>query len=337
MEFLKTKKLIEMMVASKIVPGVNYLIFKNNDIWQNTVGLSQIIPQPVPLKADAIYDLASLTKVIGTTNVLLKLADEGKIAFNDALKMYLPEFLDKRVKLSDLLTHTSGIKGWIANRDQLNARELLQAIINLPVTEEFEHKVRYADTNFILLGLVLEKIYQQDLQDIIMHEVIKPAGLKATSFAPDANKTVPTAMNQQGIMLCGVVHDPKARVLGKSCGSAGLFSNIADLYRLAQGYVGLRDDILPFGSATLSELYKIKTPAKLHARSWGWDLCFDPSDHHTLIYHTGFTGTFMLLDKVKKTGLIVLTNRIYPSGHNLIFLKMRQKIIESFLLENSII
>ncbi|MCT7710756.1 MAG: serine hydrolase, partial [Lactobacillus iners] len=194
-----------------------------------------------------------------------------------------------------------------------------------------------ADTNFILLGLVLEKIYQQDLQDIIMHEVIKPAGLKATSFAPDANKTVPTAMNQQGIMLCGVVHDPKARVLGKSCGSAGLFSNIADLYRLAQGYVGLRDDILPFGSATLSELYKIKTPAKLHARSWGWDLCFDPSDHHTLIYHTGFTGTFMLLDKVKKTGLIVLTNRIYPSGHNLIFLKMRQKIIESFLLENSII
>ena len=195
MEFLKTKKLIEMMVASKIVPGVNYLIFKNNDVWQNTVGLSQIIPQPVPLKADAIYDLASLTKVIGTTNVLLKLADEGKIAFNDTLKMYLPEFLDKRVKLSDLLTHTSGIKGWIANRDQLNARELLQAIINLPVTEEFEHKVRYADTNFILLGLVLEKIYQQDLQDIIMHEVIKPAGLKATSFAPDANKTVPTAMN----------------------------------------------------------------------------------------------------------------------------------------------
>ena len=155
MEFLKTKKLIEMMVASKIVPGVNYLIFKNNNVWQNTVGLSQIIPQPVPLKADAIYDLASLTKVIGTT--------------------------------------------------------------------------------------------------------------------------------------------------------------------------------------TLSELYKIKTPAKLHARSWGWDLCFDPSDHHTLIYHTGFTGTFMLLDKVKKTGLIVLTNRIYPSGHNLIFLKMRQKIIESFLLENSII
>lgn len=61
---------------------------------------------------------------------------------------------------------------------------------------------------------------------------------------------------------------------------------------------------------------------------------FDPEDQHPLIFHTGFTGTFILIDRQKQTAMIVLTNRVHPTGHNQIFLTMRQRIVDSFLAEN---
>lgn len=136
--------------------------------------------------------------MLGTTNVFLKLKEEGKLNFTEPLKDFIPEFKDERIRLSDLLTHTSGIRGWIPNRDELAAPDLLKAIIGLPVTDEFKTKMRYADTNFILLGLVLEKIYGLPVQDIIMQEIILPAKLKETTFHPKASECVPTALTEKG-------------------------------------------------------------------------------------------------------------------------------------------
>lgn len=205
------------------------------------------------------------------------------------------------------------------------APELLNAIVGLPVTDEFENKMRYADTNFILLGLVLEKIYGLSVQEIIEKEIILPAKLRETTFYPKKDECVPTAFTEEGQLLQGIVHDPKARVLGKDCGSAGLFSNLEDLIKISQSYLGLRDDVLPLSQDTIAGLFEVETLKKVHPRSWGWDLRFDPEDNHPLIYHTGFTGTFMLLDRLNQTAMIVLTNRIHPSGHNHVFLAMREK------------
>ena len=156
-EFFKTQHLIEEMVSERIVPGVNYAFIKEKQVFSSTVGFASLMPDVKQLSPFALYDLASLTKVLGTTNVFLKLKENGKLNFTEPLKQFIPEFKDERVRLSHLLTHTSGIRGWIPNRDQLSASELLKAIISLPVTDEFETKMRYADTNFILLGLVLKK------------------------------------------------------------------------------------------------------------------------------------------------------------------------------------
>ena len=240
-EFFKTQHLVESMVSERIVPGVNYAFIKKKQVFTSTVGFASLIPKVEQLSPFALYDLASLTKVLGTTNVFLKLKEEGKLNFTEPLKDFIPEFKDERIRLSDLLTHTSGIRGWIPNRDELAAPDLLKAIIGLPVTDEFKTKMRYADTNFILLGLVLEKIYGLPVQDIIMQEIILPAKLKETTFHPKASECVPTALTEKGKMLRGIVHDPKARVLGKDCGSAGLFANLEDLIKITQAYLGLRD------------------------------------------------------------------------------------------------
>ena len=333
-DYFATQNLIESMVTERIVPGVNYAFIKDKQVFTSTVGFASIYPTVTQLSPFAEYDLASLTKVIATENVLLKLYDQGKINFSEPLHQFIPEFSDQRIRLFHLLTHTSGIRGWISNRDQLDHDQLLDAIIHLPVTNEFKAKMRYADTNFILLGLVIKKIFGAPVQDVAMQEVIKPMGLTHTTFHPIKKDCVPTAI-VNGEVLQGIPHDPKARQLGSDCGSAGLFSSMGDLIKLARGYLGLDKTILPYSQQTVSLLFDNKNAVNVKPRSWGWDLRFDPKLHYPIILHTGFTGTLIILDRLKRSGLILLTNRVHPSGHNTIFLAMREKIIQSFLKENS--
>ncbi|WEV71477.1 serine hydrolase [Lactobacillus sp. ESL0785] len=332
-DYSTTQNLIESMVSERIVPGVNYAFIKDKQTFTSTVGFASIYPEVSQLSPFAEYDLASLTKVIATENILLKLYAEGKLNFSEPLHDFIPEFTDKRIRLFHLLTHTSGIRGWIAHRDQLSHDELIDAIIHLPVTDEFEHKMRYADTNFVLLGLVIKKIFKQPVQEVATNEILIPGGLTETTFKPSKSSCVPTAL-YNGQVLQGIPHDPKARQLGSDCGSAGLFSTMADLIKISKGYLGLDPNILPFSQDVVSQLFENKNPAGLKPRSWGWDLRWDPKFHYPLILHTGYTGTLMLLDRIKKTGLILLTNRVHPTGHNQIFLAMREKIIQSFLIEN---
>lgn len=333
-EYFSTQNLIEKMVSSRIVPGVNYAFIKGEQVFTSTVGFSTWVPENVQLSPFAQYDLASLTKVLGTTTVFLQLYEQGRLNFTEPLQQFIPTFKDKRVRLSHLLTHTSGIRGYIENRDQLDAQELIAALIDLPVTAEFDKKVRYSDTNFILLGLVLEVLFDKPVWQIITEQVITPMNLQATTFYPDKNNCVPTTMQEDGTLVQGVVHDPKARVLQEHCGSAGLFSDLNDLVLMAQGYLGLNRKILPLKQDTIADLYTPKTSPRMDFRSWGFDMVFDPIDQHAIILHTGYTGTLIVLDRLMQTGMILLTNRVHPSGNNQIFITARQKIIASFLDEN---
>lgn len=332
-DYSTTQNLIESMVTERIVPGVNYAFIKNKQVFTSTIGFASTYPKVTQLSPFAQYDLASLTKVLITENILLKLYQKEKLNFTEPLIDFIPEFKDPRVRLFHLLTHTSGIRGWIDHRDQLSHDELLNAIIHLPVTNEFEHKMRYADTNFILLGLVIKKIYGRPVQDVGMSEIIAPMDLPDTTFSPVKSNCVPTVwLNNQ--LLQGVPHDPKARQLGNDCGSAGLFSSLLDLIKISQGYLGIEQDTLPLSQEVIAQLFDNKNPEGVQPRSWGWDLRFDPEFHYPLILHTGYTGVLLLLDRVRKSGLILLTNRIHPTGHNQIFLTIRERIIQSFLKEN---
>lgn len=334
-DFSKTQHLIDSMVNNNIVPGANYAFIKGEQVFTSTVGFASIYPKQTQLSPSADYDLASLTKVLATENVLLKLYDQAIINFTEPVNQFIPEIKDDRLRLFHLLTHTSGIKGWIPNRDSLNHDELIASLLKLPITDEFNKKMHYSDINFILLGLVIKQLFNgEPVQKVATNEIFKPMGLTHTTFHPNPVDCVPTSI-VNGKVLQGIPHDPKARQLGEDCGSAGLFSNMDDLIKISRGYLGLDRDILPYSQETVSKLFDIKTPRKVKPRSWGWDLRFDPVFKYPIILHTGFTGTLMILDRIKQSGLILLTNRIHPAGHNLIFLTMRKRIIESFVQENA--
>lgn len=332
-DYSATQTLIESMVSERVVPGVNYAFINNEQIFTSTIGFASIYPTVTQLSPFAEYDLASLTKVLITENILLKLYQKNELNFSEPLHQFIPEFTDERVRLFHLMTHTSGIRGWIEHRDELSHDELLDAIIHLPVTNEFEHKMRYADTNFILLGLVIKKIFGKPVQEVGQTEIIDVMKLTNTTFHPIKSTCVPTALFN-GEVLQGIPHDPKAQQLGSDCGSAGLFSTLNNIVKICKGYLGIDRDILPFSQDIVAQLFDNKNKAGLKPRSWGWDLRFDPLYHYPIILHTGFTGVLILLDRVRKSGLILLTNRVHPTGHNQIFLTIREKIIQSFLKEN---
>lgn len=328
----KTAALLHQLVDQKIVPGVSYAMICQDDIQTEVFGNKQLVPTVKPLEEGALYDLASLTKVIGTTTVILQLLEAKKLRLDDRVAKYLPRFTDQRVTLRHLLTHTSALSGYIKNRDQLPPAELMAALYTLKPAAWLGKKVVYADIGLILLGQIIEAFYHRPVQAVITTEVLRPLGMKASTFTPEKKQCVPTELTATRGLIQGEVHDPKAFILGEHCGSAGLFSNLADLIKFAKWMLAPQTIPGVLAPETVAMLYADHTPTRDLGRSLGWDLRYDRNNTPCL-YHTGFTGTFMLLDQKGKNALIVLSNRVHPSADNEAFLAWRDKIIATYLAE----
>ncbi|WP_125605191.1 serine hydrolase domain-containing protein [Lapidilactobacillus bayanensis] len=329
----QTQQLLRELVTQKIVPGVSYALLNHSEVLTEVSGWREVTPKKEKLRPGLQYDLASLTKVIGTATVIFQLVEAGKLSLSDSVQKYLPEFQDDRVQVWHLLTHTSGVAGYIPNRDQLAAPELKTALLRLPVTATFEQKVVYTDVGLLYLGWIIETIYQQPVQQVIKEQVLQPLELRGATFTPDPANCVPTN-TRTGQLLRGVVHDPKARTLGKNCGSAGLFASLHDLIQFAQWYLGQRPDLAQLISPSfIKGLYADHTRHQL-GRSLAWDLCQPENlQLQPLLYHTGYTGTLLLLDDELQQGLIVLTNRVHPREQNSAFLEWRERIVRQFMQE----
>lgn len=328
----KIAALLHQLVDQKIVPGVSYAMICQDDIQTEVFGNKQLVPTVKPLEEGALYDLASLTKVIGTTTVILQLLEAKKLRLDDRVAKYLPRFTDQRVTLRHLLTHTSALSGYIKNRDQLPPAELMAALYTLKPAAWLGKKVVYADIGLILLGQIIEAFYHRPVQAVITTEVLRPLGMKASTFTPEKKRCVPTELTETRGLIQGEVHDPKAFILGEHCGSAGLFSNLADLIKFAKWMLAPQTIPGVLAPETVAMLYADHTPTHDLGRSLGWDLRYDRNSTPCL-YHTGFTGTFMLLDQKGKNALIVLSNRVHPSADNEAFLAWRDKIIATYLAE----
>ncbi len=319
-DFTETKAQIIDLVNKQIVPGASFGFINGTQTARYVYGNKSWRPTITPLKGDELHDLASLTKVMGTVPLIIKLLNEKKISLHDPIKKYLPEFSDERVELFHLITHTSGIKGFIPNRDELSCDELIYALEKLPVTDNFNKKVVYTDTGLIFLGLVIEKMYQMPVQDAIMKYIVEPEGLTSATFDPEPSRCVPT-YPVDGQMLYGIANDPKARQLGKHCGSAGMFATLDDVMKFAQGMLSPDKEFLYHNFTTLNP-----------GRSLGWDVKPDGSGH--VLFHTGYTGEFLAVDYKHQTAMVVMTNRVHPVQYNQLFLERRDTILETFLNES---
>ncbi|MHA8110852.1 serine hydrolase domain-containing protein [Lactobacillaceae bacterium Melli_B4] len=324
--FTRTMTAIQKMVDDGTVPGASYA-FLDNGQWQtHTIGQRRLSPDEA-LVPGLIYDVASLTKVVATLPVILQLIEDGRLGLHDSISDYLPEWRDSQVQIYHLLTHTSGIEGYIPNRDQLSKPELTHALLTqMHVGPNIDRKMVYADINFIFLGWIAERLLGQPIQDLAVQRVFKPLAMNHSTFTPSPKDCVPTGILSDGKLRQGLVNDPKASVLGKDCGSAGLFTTLADLMRFTEEMLFPSGRILK--PTTIHSLYRDHTLNGQLGRSYGWAFDHLKDD---FIWQTGYTGMALVIDAVKERAFILLSNRTYPKLSES-FISRRNEVINTFLL-----
>lgn len=329
-----TRKLIRRFTEDGTLPGASYAFINQQETRQYREGLAALIPHKEPIIENQQYDVASLTKVMLTTTVILQLLENRVLALDASVQTYLPDFSAGQVTLRHLLTHTSGLNGFIPNRNALSASELKAALLRVPVEDSFGIEAKYTDTNMILLGYIIEVIEKETLSAVFEKRVIQPLNLRYSTFHPaDLAQCAPTEKQPDRGVIRGVVHDPKALVLGDHCGSAGLFSTLNDVSRFSQMLLqkGQLDGIRILQESTVDQLSQDWTPNGKLERSLGWDLKVRKKDCY--LFHTGFTGTFILLDIKKQTAFVFLSNRVHPTSDTPVYLKKRDQLIDTYFAE----
>lgn len=289
-------------------------------------------PVATPVSDSTVWDLASLTKVIGTTSAMVQLVAEGRVALDAPATQYLPRWNAARareVTIRHLLSHSAGLPAWRPlYKESWSAEEAMAQVYDTgPDTTPGERYV-YSDLGFILLGEVVREVSGLPLDSYLLSRVFLPAGMRETRFLPSAlwrSRTAPTEIDPwRQRQLRGEVHDENAFHLGQVAGHAGLFTTARDLTRFAQlllrggwtaSETGARLDILP--EATLRS-FRERQPLGGAHRALGWETPTGSNSAGRKLSaqafgHTGFTGTSLWVDPERDVFVLLLTNRVNPT------------------------
>jgi len=322
----KIDHVVQRGISAGGYPGAAVVVGRRGAaVWEKGFGrLSWEKTSPWVSTDRTIYDLASLTKVVGTTSALMVLYDEGKIHLDDPVSRYIPEFSGgekDRVTLRMLLEHRSGLP---AGRDLWRIahtpEEARAAVISTPLVCEPGRCYEYSDLGADMLGFVVEAASGERLDQFVTERVFTPLGMSDTFFRPaDSLKAriAPTETNSpRGYSLQGEVHDENAFALGGIAGHAGLFSSAADLAVFAQMMLngGQYNGTRVFADYTVA----LFTTRAAGTRALGWDTCGGSGSCGKYLGadafgHTGFTGTSLWLDPDRDMFVILLTNRVHDA------------------------
>lgn len=334
-QYSQTIALLDQMVSSHVVPGVSYAIFDHCQMIYQVLGMAELEPKRIPLRDGMQYDLASLTKVIGTVPIIALLIQSDALSLDDRVDEYLPEINNHEVRVRNLITHTADIEGYIPHRNELPADQLLHDLLTMEhIGPNLNHNILYTDIGFIYLGLIAERIWSQPIQVLSRRHIFQPLGMTRTTYTPHWQDCVPTAIEKKRGLIRGQAHDPKGYILQRHCGSAGLFSTLQDLLKFSHALIETNLDGI-FTTETVNMMFTDQTPLHgLHNRGLGWKLLHaHTADHHSVISHTGFTGTWIILDRQSDQGMVVLSNRVHPDADNDEYLNYRGRIMATYMDE----
>jgi CubicO group peptidase (beta-lactamase class C family) len=299
-------------VAAGRIPGATLgIVTREGARLVSLAGMAALVPEPEPLTRDHWFDLASLTKVIATTTIILRLAEDGRIDLDRPLTDAIPDLRqydvehapERRLTFRDCLmhrTHLPAVEPIYTYGDdpaRLRAFVLQRAwTLGPPV---------YSDINFILLGIAIERITGRGIDAWPL-----PDGLSFSAQGPTVVAT--EACTWRGRVMKGEVHDENAFALGGATGHAGLFGTVDGVLDFAQG-------LLDGSGATPAMLEAIRT-AQGGTRTAGWERRFDgwhggDACSAATIGHTGFTGTGLWIDFDRDLAWTLLTNRVHPTRH----------------------
>ncbi len=312
-------------IASQSLPGGVVLVGRHDRvIFRRAYGFRELAPDREPTTVDTVFDLASLTKPIATATSIMVLVERGAIGLDDPLIKYVRE-CDREGKraitLRHLLLHVSGLPADIAKEDFAHGRaEAIHRICSTSLRAPPGATSIYSDLGFILLEEVVRRVTQRELSVFAEEAIFGPLGMRDTGFLPGDALRQRVAWTEfvDGEWRAGVVHDPRAYLLGGVAGHAGLFSTVDDLALYARAILGGGEVdgkrlLSPRSVATMIAPHDV--PGSIRALGWSVQSQWRGDGlSPTAIGHFGFTGTALWIDPDKDVFVIVLTNRVHPDG-----------------------
>ncbi|WP_020497207.1 serine hydrolase [Sciscionella marina] len=287
----------------------------------------------IPMHADTIFDMASISKLF-TTLVALCLLEEGAIALDTPVAKYLPGYETggkAPITPKMLLTHTAGLPPdpkptlWQGYPD-IPARK--KAILATKIKTEPGTAYEYSDLSMLSMQLLIEHVTGTSLDHQVHKRVVRPLGLRDTGYNPSPRlreRIAPTeyevgeGSSNRGLVW-GQVHDENAWSLGGVAGHAGVFSTAHDMAVIAQmvlnggTYAGTR--VLSEETAELI-FTNVNTafPDDAHGLGFELDQMFymGALSSPETAGHTGFTGTTLVIDRLSRSIALLLTNRVHPN------------------------
>lgn len=309
----------------------------------------QTSPQP---DRHTLWDLASLTKVIGTTTAMAQLVERGDVSVDGFVQQYLPDWTgpgQDSVTVRHLLTHRSGLPSF-KPYDTLthNADSLAVLLYRTPLDRAAGARMVYSDIGAFLMGRIVETVSGMPLERYLETRVFGPLAMRETMFRPDSSlrsRVAPTEVDTlRGGLVHGFVHDERAYYLGGVAAHAGLFSSAADLARFATMLLrgGMLDSTRVLRAETIAEFTRYVDSTTFN-RGLGWQKPDRPEMRDKspsaawagqfmssrAFGHTGFTGTSIAVDPAIDLYVILLSNRVNPTRANSKIATVRPQVADA--------
>lgn len=340
----RVRAVLEEAVSDYVFPGaVAAVVQKGRNDTVVACGRETYHPSARPVTVDAIFDVASLTKVVATTTAVMQLLESGELRLQDHAWRFIPQ-LDRssarKITIFQLLTHTAGFAGGeISHRQCRDRMEMLKTVFSSDLVYPPGFKRIYDDLSFIILGSIIERVAGSSLNAYCEARIFEPLQMSDTVFAPPLpmrDRIVPTEIDgDRGGLIRGAVHDDNAYRLDGVAGHAGMFSTVRDLSRFCRM-------ILRLQSASASDVLSERSIALMSSAQWrdadgeyglGWDRkqsrYMNGIEDADAIGHTGFTGTSMVISRGRGSAMILLSNRVHPVRSDRAAIdRVRRKFVE---------
>lgn len=351
MNFKSVDELVALAIKEGVFPGAAYAVsVRGKTVHRRAQGQHTYCPESQETREDTVWDLASVSKVVGTTTGAMLLYDQGKLDFDQPVAEILPEFgqNDKsKITIKNLLTHDSGLAAFRGyHLTSKTPDEVISKIFSEKVTFPTGTKTVYSDLGMITFGKVVEALSERSFTAFLNESVFQPLSMGTTLYSPvvqirercaptdeipawrlnlrklrgtDSTEVRRLELQPDGTRwIKGEVHDPNAMVLAGVAGHAGLFSTLGDLCN----YMGM---MLKKGDGMMKpetvELFTRQQSEK-SSRGLGWDTNEGHRASAGALFseksfgHTGYTGTSIWGDFENATFAVLLTNRVHPTSEN---------------------
>jgi CubicO group peptidase (beta-lactamase class C family) len=296
-------------------------------LWTDAFGSMTFDPASAPTTIDTPFDLASLTKVIATTTIVMELVRIGTLRLDERVSSSFEDWRGadrESVTIRDLLEHASGLPARLIDAPPHTRREFEHDISALPLEYAPRSRSIYSDLGFILLGFLaadrggapLATLFERIAGALLTFDLPPDLRRLAAPTRPEA------ADPRRGRLLVGDVHDSYAAALGGDAGHAGLFGTAPasgafarTVLRASRGDL----DVPPPFSPVLLAAFTTQSTVDQSSRALGWDTMLPTSSCGSRMSpqafgHVGFTGTSIWIDPARDRYFVLLTNRVCDGG-----------------------